>query len=80
MDISVTEFKAHCLSIIRRVEQGGESIIIKRRGKVVARLLPAPDPGVARLKPWEQLRVAGGALHAAPEESVLREKDFEAMR
>jgi antitoxin (DNA-binding transcriptional repressor) of toxin-antitoxin stability system len=40
MDISVTEFRASCLELIRHVETGGEAIDIKRRGKVVARLAP----------------------------------------
>src|SRR5256886_11909360 len=56
MDISVTDFKARCLDLIRRVERTGKPLTIKRRGKTVARLEPARslDPG---LKPWEQLRV-----------------------
>lgn len=27
MDISVTDFKAHCLDLIRKVEEGGKSMI-----------------------------------------------------
>jgi len=78
MDISVTEFKARCLDLIRQVEKGGEPVIIKRRGKIVARLEP-PKAGEKALKPWEKLRGTGVFL-AAPDESVLRDEDFEAMR
>jgi antitoxin (DNA-binding transcriptional repressor) of toxin-antitoxin stability system len=81
MDISVTEFKHQCLKIIRSVETTGKTVAITRRGKVVARL---SSPGRAavpsRLPPWEQLRLLGGRLLAAPGESALRDEDFEALR
>ena len=81
MDISVTEFKHRCLEIIRRVEESGTPVAITRRGKVVARLQPALRGGERRdLKPWEQLRAMGGRLLAEPEESVIRDEDFDALR
>jgi prevent-host-death family protein len=78
MDISVTDFKARCLDLIRQVEKDGAPITIKRRGKTVARLEPATalEEG---LRPWEQLRALGGEVHAAPDESVLKDEDFGAM-
>jgi prevent-host-death family protein len=79
MDISVTDFKAHCLDLIRKVEEGGKSITIRRRGRVVARLEPAgsaSDPG----KPWEELRALGGHADIKANESVWRDQDFEAFR
>jgi antitoxin (DNA-binding transcriptional repressor) of toxin-antitoxin stability system len=79
MDISVTRFRASCLELIRRVETGGEPVDIKRRGKVVARLAPAPAPGEAPRRAWERLR-GSGELLAEPGESVLDEKEFEAGR
>lgn len=79
MDISVTEFKAHCLELIRQVEKSGEPVTIKRRGKKVARLHPI-KAHEKELKPWEKLRKLGGAYLAEPGESVLRDEDFEAMR
>ena len=81
MDISVTEFKHHCLEIIRRVEETGKPVAITRRGKVVVRLNPSgSSAGSNGLKPWEQLRALGGRLLAKPGESVLRDEDFEALR
>ena len=81
MAISVTDFKQHCLKIIRRVEKTGKSVAITRRGKEVVRLIssgPTARPG--SMKPWEQLRALGGCLLAKPGESVLRDEDFEALR
>jgi antitoxin (DNA-binding transcriptional repressor) of toxin-antitoxin stability system len=79
MDISVTDFKARCLDLIRKVEKNRTVLTIRRRGKAVARLEPA-DPALEELKPWEQLRALGGSVKAAPEESVVQDQDFEAQR
>ena len=79
MDISVTQFRASCLKLIRRVAIEGEPVDIKKRGKVVARLAPALAPGKARRKPWEILR-GSGELRGEPEESVLDDREFEASR
>ena len=81
MDISVTEFKQHCLEIIRRVEKTGQVVAITRRGKVVARVAPSSAGSASGTgKPWEQLRSLGGRLLAEPGESVLHDEDFEAQR
>jgi len=74
MAISVTQFRANCLELIRRAEGGGEPVDIKRRGKVVARLTPAPKPGKVTPQAWEALR-GSGELKAEPEESVIDELD-----
>lgn len=79
MDISVTDFKARCLDLIRKVEESGKSIIIRRRGQVVARLEPASG-GSGQSKPWEELRALGGRTHVKANESVWSEEDFEALR
>ena len=69
MDISVTEFKSRCLDLIRKVEQNGQAITIRRRGQVVARLEPATSVGHGG-KPWEELRALGGRAYAEAGESV----------
>lgn len=79
MDISVTQFRANCLQLIRRVQAGGEFVDIKRRGKVVARLTPPPTANQKSHKPWERLR-GSGELLADAGESVLHERDFKASR
>ena len=79
MDISVTIFKAHCLDLIRKVEERGETITICRRGRIVARLEPAignPSEG----KPWERLRALGGSANIIAKDSGWKEEDFEALR
>ena len=41
MIMAAAEFKAKCLSLLDRVHHRGESITITKRGRVVARLVPA---------------------------------------
>jgi prevent-host-death family protein len=48
--ISVTEFKAKCLSMIDEIEQAGGSITLTKRGRPVAVLVPTPK------KPWKSPR------------------------
>jgi prevent-host-death family protein len=40
MKISAVKFKATCLKLIDRVAETGEPVIITKRGKVLARLVP----------------------------------------
>jgi prevent-host-death family protein len=81
VDISITEFKQRCLEILRQVEETGQVVTIRRRGKVVARIEPpVPSQARASMKPWERVRLMGGRLLAKPAESVLRDKDFEVLR
>ncbi len=76
--ISVTDFKLHCLDVIRRVEMDGAAVDLTRRGKVVARLVPTA--AAAQGTPtWLRLR-GSGRLSAQPEQSVLDTNDFSAAR
>ena len=77
--ISVTEFKAKCLEVIRAIEAGGEPVEIMRRGRVVARLMPATPVGRAGAKACQRLR-GTGTLTLSPDESVIRDSDFEALK
>jgi antitoxin (DNA-binding transcriptional repressor) of toxin-antitoxin stability system len=76
--VSVSEFKAHCLDIIRQVEQAGAAVDLTRRGKIVARLV-STTPTPQGMPAWLRLR-GQGTLSIAPEESVLDGADFEALR
>jgi prevent-host-death family protein len=51
--IPAAEFKARCLSLIDRVRERGEPITITKRGRMVARLVPAGDEDD---RPWLRLR------------------------
>jgi prevent-host-death family protein len=53
MKIAAAEFKAKCLALIDRVRERGEPITITKRGRVVARLVPADDEND---HPWRRVR------------------------
>ncbi|MGB6449592.1 MAG: hypothetical protein WBE92_02450 [Steroidobacteraceae bacterium] len=75
----MTQFKARCLDLIRKVEKSRESIIIRRHGRIVARLQGAGDASDED-KPWERLRALGGRARIEAGESVWRDEDFQALR
>lgn len=74
--IPATEFKAKCLALIDRVRERGEPITITKRGRVVARLVPAGDEDE---KPWLRVRGTGHWL-GDPYAPVVDESDIEALK
>jgi prevent-host-death family protein len=47
--VSVTEFKAHCLELVNEVSRTGESVVLTKRGKPTAMVVPPP---VQEAKRW----------------------------
>jgi len=76
MKITATEFKAKCLSLIDQVHDSGEPILITKRGRVVASLVPKED---GDQKPWVKLR---GSVEwfEDPLKPALDESDIEALK
>ncbi len=52
--IKASEFKAKCLKVLDDVERTGESVLILKRGRVVARL--ASPRVTSERAPWKALR------------------------
>lgn len=74
--IAAAEFKAKCLALIDRVRERGEPITITKRGRVVARLVPAGDQDE---RPW--LRVRGTVKkYDRPYEPAIDESEIEALK
>ena len=52
--VAVSEFKAHCLRLVDEVARQGKGIVVTKRGKPIARLVPigkvAPAQTLARLR------------------------------
>ncbi|MFN2447386.1 MAG: type II toxin-antitoxin system Phd/YefM family antitoxin [Vicinamibacterales bacterium] len=73
--IAAAEFKAKCLALIDRVHEDGESITITKRGRTVARLIPA---GHDDEQPW--LRVRGTLRkYDDPFAPAVDERDIDAI-
>jgi prevent-host-death family protein len=50
MNMNAAEFKSHCLAVMDRVQKTREAVLITKRGKPVARLVPVSEKtGSARL-------------------------------
>ena len=76
MKLAASEFKARCLALLDRVHDRGESITITKRGRIVARLVPAGDVDD---RPW--LRLGGAARWSGdPLAPVLDESKERALR
>jgi prevent-host-death family protein len=63
--IQIAEAKAHLSALIERVE-AGEEIIIARRGKPVARLIPEPKSGRNAADVFRSIWAEGGLDIEAP--------------
>ncbi len=76
MKVAASEFKAKCLALIDRVRDRGEPITITKRGRVVARLVPAADEDD---RPW--LRLRGTARWIGdPFAPAVDESEIESLR
>ena len=76
MKMTATEFKAKCLSAIDQVRERGEPVVITKRGRVVASLVPA---GNEDDRPW--LRVRGAARWTGDAvQPAVDEREIDALR
>jgi prevent-host-death family protein len=44
VEISASKFKAQCLGLLDRVAETGEELVVTKRGKPVARVVPVEEP------------------------------------
>ncbi len=52
-EIAISEFKANCLRIVDEVHRRGQGLILTRRGKALARLVPVEE---AEREPFARLK------------------------
>ncbi len=45
--IAISQFKAHCLEIIEKLQTNGQSVIITKRDKAIAKVLPLDNKKVS---------------------------------
>jgi prevent-host-death family protein len=48
--VSATEFKARCLGLLERVARTGEPLVVTRRGRPVAKVVPVEVPAPRNLR------------------------------
>jgi len=72
--ITASTFKARCLRLLDEVSRTREELLILKRGRPVARLVPARDD-----KPWLALR-GRGAFTGDPFAGVVDESEIDVLR
>jgi len=73
--INATDFKAKCLGLLDEVQDTGAEVLITKRGKPVARLVPVGTRQRSLRGAWKGLaRIRGDIVH------VDWSSDFEANR
>ena len=72
--ITATEFKAKCLRLLDEVNRTGVELVISKRGKPVARIIPEKPE-----KPWLALR-GSGRFVGDPFEPTVPESEIECLK
>jgi prevent-host-death family protein len=54
--IAISKFKATCLSLLEQVRTTGEPLLVTKRGKPVAQVLPPPPPEPAKKSAFGAMR------------------------
>ena len=76
MKVTATEFKARCLELMERVRRTRRALVITKRGRAVAQLVPPPPE---ERRPW--LRLRGSATHVGDVISpVVAERELRVLR
>ncbi len=76
--MAISHFKATCLAVLERVRQTGQPLLVTKRGRPVAQILPPPSPesaGESRFGCMKgKIEFLGDIVEPLPEE------DWEALR
>jgi prevent-host-death family protein len=75
--IPAGHFKQHCLRLLDEVAESGESIVITKRGRPVARLGPV---GAARHEDWRGALRDSGRIHGDLVAPATEPEEWEALR
>jgi prevent-host-death family protein len=75
--VSISEFKATCLELVRKVKRTGQPILITRRGEPMAQIVPPPPQRTRNWLGWAkgEIRILGDIVSP-----VMSEDDWEAAR
>ncbi|MEE8397845.1 MAG: type II toxin-antitoxin system prevent-host-death family antitoxin [Desulfobacterales bacterium] len=76
--ISISKFKATCLSLLTQVKKTGKTILVTRKGEPVALITPPPPPP----KPKRWLGTMRGLIRIEGDiiSPVLSESEWEALQ
>jgi prevent-host-death family protein len=62
--VAASEFKAKCLRLLDQVEEEGRTLVITKRGRPVAKVVPASPPKRSLRGTWKGLlKINGDIVH-----------------
>ena len=76
--VTISKFKATCLSLLKKVKQTGRPVLVTRRGEPVALIVPPPEP--AKLRTWLGMYQEKGRITGDIVSPVTSPKDWEILR
>lgn len=74
-EISASEFKATCLKLLDRVAETGAEVVVTKRGKPVAKVVPVEDREAIRERLREDLR--GSVTFLVDDDELIKPIDVE---
>ncbi|MGH8991197.1 MAG: type II toxin-antitoxin system Phd/YefM family antitoxin [Acidimicrobiia bacterium] len=75
--IAISHFKARCLAVLAEVNRSGRPILVTRRGKPVAEIVPPSRPSPSRS--WLGSAAGSGRITGDIVEPAVDPADWEAM-
>ena len=76
--IAISQFKATCLSLLERVRNTGEPLLVTKRGTPIAQVLPPPPPETAETSAFGCMR--GTTRQLGDIVAPVAEEDWEVLR
>jgi prevent-host-death family protein len=62
--LAASEFKAKCLRLFDQVDEAGDTLIITKRGRPVARVVPVSSPKHSLRGSWKgRVKIKGDIVH-----------------
>ncbi len=77
-EISISRFKATCLAVLEKVRRTGRPVLVTRRGKPVAQVLPPPVSG--RSLSWLGAMKGSGYIRGDVVGPASEETEWDALR
>ena len=62
--LAASEFKAKCLRLLDQVEEEGDTLVITKRGRPVAKVVPVSSPNRSLRGSWKgRVQIKGDIVH-----------------
>ena len=62
--LAASEFKAKCLRLLDQVDESGDTLVITKRGRPVAKVIPMASPNRSLRGSWKgRVQIKGDIVH-----------------